>query len=451
MNKKILVVLLILTLAISAGSFFGKKDQSPKIIPTPTAANIDSDNDGLLDTEEIMRYGTDKNNPDTDGDGYKDGEEVENGFNPLGEGKLADNTNVNNSNNGNNMNTPLPTPILSVDTEKSLLPTAPVASSRFIRIRVLGDNGKWHLTGIKQSLKYFGPYYSPDDVLAMIKELKPDVLDRFISGPKDLSEKLQYYNESSKSWVNWKDSKGGAGGFAQGTVGSFLVQTMQNGAPGAYFIPRLDSEFYLSKGSVDFFSQSQALYNNLKDLGVPASSRFLSLDNWGSLNKQEDKNEVLSTLYPQGWQGIGVTSLLNYHSGINTEEPKNSATWSAFNVEPKNDWKPDKDVLQKIHDESSLRLVLLYIDFPEPMGSFLKFSPDEEARILEQIASLQKPNAADPHETGFTFVYPIAQGANAFAEDWDAKARITEPGGPYGGISIYEFIRDRLFSVYNKI
>ncbi|MFH1366484.1 MAG: hypothetical protein ABIH38_00650 [Patescibacteria group bacterium] len=48
---------------------------------------IDSDNDGLTDMEEII-YGTDKNNPDTDGDGHLDGAEVENGYNPNGVGKL---------------------------------------------------------------------------------------------------------------------------------------------------------------------------------------------------------------------------------------------------------------------------------------------------------------------------------------------------------------------------
>jgi|SRR3989339_189187 len=42
----------------------------------------DTDNDGLDDTLEFM-YNTDKNNPDTDGDGYKDGEEVSHGHNPL--------------------------------------------------------------------------------------------------------------------------------------------------------------------------------------------------------------------------------------------------------------------------------------------------------------------------------------------------------------------------------
>jgi hypothetical protein len=49
----------------------------------------DTDNDGLYDDEE-EKYGTDINNPDSDGDGYLDGEEVENGFNPTGEGRLAD-------------------------------------------------------------------------------------------------------------------------------------------------------------------------------------------------------------------------------------------------------------------------------------------------------------------------------------------------------------------------
>jgi competence protein ComGC len=48
----------------------------------------DSDKDGLSDFEEISKYNADPFNFDTDGDGYKDGDEVKNGFNPNGEGKL---------------------------------------------------------------------------------------------------------------------------------------------------------------------------------------------------------------------------------------------------------------------------------------------------------------------------------------------------------------------------
>ena len=49
----------------------------------------DSDKDGLSDNLEDY-YDTDVNNPDTDGDGYTDGQEIENGYDPLiaGDAKL---------------------------------------------------------------------------------------------------------------------------------------------------------------------------------------------------------------------------------------------------------------------------------------------------------------------------------------------------------------------------
>ncbi len=49
---------------------------------------MDTDNDGLSDYNEIKVYSTDPLKPDTDGDGFADGWEVYNNFNPLGEGKL---------------------------------------------------------------------------------------------------------------------------------------------------------------------------------------------------------------------------------------------------------------------------------------------------------------------------------------------------------------------------
>ncbi len=48
----------------------------------------DTDKDKLFDYWEVKRYFTDPLNPDTDGDGYLDGEEVLNGYNPKGPGKL---------------------------------------------------------------------------------------------------------------------------------------------------------------------------------------------------------------------------------------------------------------------------------------------------------------------------------------------------------------------------
>ena len=51
------------------------------------ADEIDSDNDGMADTQEAKYY-TDLHNPDTDGDGFTDGEEVKNDYSPhVGEQK----------------------------------------------------------------------------------------------------------------------------------------------------------------------------------------------------------------------------------------------------------------------------------------------------------------------------------------------------------------------------
>lgn len=50
--------------------------------PGPSSGFLsDSDSDGLTDSMEEF-YGTDKNNPDTDGDGYLDGGEVDRGYSP---------------------------------------------------------------------------------------------------------------------------------------------------------------------------------------------------------------------------------------------------------------------------------------------------------------------------------------------------------------------------------
>jgi hypothetical protein len=50
--------------------------------------SADTDSDGLSDKDEIKSWNTNPLNPDTDGDGYKDGEEVDNGYDPNGAGKL---------------------------------------------------------------------------------------------------------------------------------------------------------------------------------------------------------------------------------------------------------------------------------------------------------------------------------------------------------------------------
>lgn len=65
----------------------GLSDEEEKKLDT-NPDNIDTDGDGLMDSDEVKIYRTDPLKADTDGDGYKDGYEVERGYDPAGSGKL---------------------------------------------------------------------------------------------------------------------------------------------------------------------------------------------------------------------------------------------------------------------------------------------------------------------------------------------------------------------------
>lgn len=64
-------------------------------VPVLAEIVIDSDNDGVADEDEIKIYQTDPNKADTDGDGFNDWSELNNGFSPLNRElvKLEDNDN----------------------------------------------------------------------------------------------------------------------------------------------------------------------------------------------------------------------------------------------------------------------------------------------------------------------------------------------------------------------
>lgn len=65
----------------------GLSDEEEYLLGTDINS-VDTDLDGLFDREEVEVYKTDPLNADTDGDGYSDGDEVKNGYNPNGPGKL---------------------------------------------------------------------------------------------------------------------------------------------------------------------------------------------------------------------------------------------------------------------------------------------------------------------------------------------------------------------------
>jgi len=52
----------------------------------------DTDDDGLSDADEVLIWKTDPNNLDSDDDSYDDGTEIRSGYNPLGPGKIFEDT-----------------------------------------------------------------------------------------------------------------------------------------------------------------------------------------------------------------------------------------------------------------------------------------------------------------------------------------------------------------------
>ena len=97
-SKKFQWILLITILVVGIVAFiFIKKSNSTeyqKEITAPKEKVVlgsvvynDADGDGLLNWEEAL-WGTDPDNPDTDGDSFSDGTEVKNGYNPSGQGKI---------------------------------------------------------------------------------------------------------------------------------------------------------------------------------------------------------------------------------------------------------------------------------------------------------------------------------------------------------------------------
>jgi hypothetical protein len=70
-------------LRLLVGSLFGALLAPDGAAPSRAAQRDDRDGDGLFDDDETGVYGTDPDNPDSDGDGVDDGQEVYDGTDPL--------------------------------------------------------------------------------------------------------------------------------------------------------------------------------------------------------------------------------------------------------------------------------------------------------------------------------------------------------------------------------
>jgi hypothetical protein len=281
-------------------------------------------------------------------------------------------------------------------------PQSSISDGTYIRIRPLSNRGqrtrpaKWDPVG-----------YTAQDILGMIADLQPTVLERYTDGRMMRDDPVPV-----------------AEGEPPMTVLEFLNASMKAGAPGCIITPRVSFHEY-AMGTL--FSTAQSLY----DLPLDPPMRILSLDNWGNINKdglsQDELRTIFETLAAQGWHHIAVNMVGGLH------DPMGYAEIAEFGVLKNERYMPNLTKLSRMKELPYLRKHLLYIDFPGQIAGFLEtYGPDERAdHLVKVLAGLQE-------REGYTFVWPILQGK------WDSTQLHTSPKGPYKGASLYEVMKQAM-------
>ena len=268
-------------------------------------------------------------------------------------------------------------------------PTGPV----FARFRVFDTS-------------WTSPQYDAQQVLAMITQLHPAVLERMTTETIDPSASVPV-----------------CGGCQPMTYGQFLNASMA--ACGCYIIPRLDVNATWPAGT--FLSAAKEI------LDTPVSPRFtiLSVDNWGSFClKTADctcslDQQIFQPLYAMGWKGVGVLNAApSYYS---------TCGWATYDDFDANSTETVvQSQLNAIKDDHTVQKILLYDpDFPGSAQNFLsQCNPTCDAAISRLQTAVSQQSTQ-----GYSYVYPIEQ------DFWDANQIKTSTSGVFGGQTLYEIFQ----------
>jgi Arylsulfatase A and related enzymes len=246
--------------------------------------------------------------------------------------------------------------------------------------------------------------YTAQDILEMIKGLKPAVLERFITGKQDINASVPVRN-----------------GFPPMTVGQFLNAAIEAGTPDCIIIPKLNLT-WITWGREEYFWETA---QNYFDLPLTRPIRVVNLDNWQDyLNKhgEDAAKALLQRLKNIGYEQIGVNMAGGYREGYGY------LSFADFLINSQT-WEIRLSTLDKLKNDPHINQYYLYIDYPGQMEKFMQLSVDQQADIFTRIIQ----PAEKEHD--FTFVYPV------LFDSWDATKQTTSLNGPYRGTSLYEVIR----------
>jgi hypothetical protein len=244
-----------------------------------------------------------------------------------------------------------------------------LGDKRYIRIRPLNDKSVWDLNlagGAPQN-------WNAQQVLALISDLKPDVLQRYITGAQNPDALVPV-----------------ASGSLPMTAKDFLQASVD--ANKSVLIPRISLDEY---DAGTFFQTSM----NLLNFPLEPPMRYLSLDNWHPFSSAHTKPQItgmFQQLYGQGWWEIGVNDAGGYFPDYGY------AYWADVNTDLTT-YLPRTDDLSQAQSETNLKRFFAIIDFPNTMRQFQALSPDTQADVLTSLASNQS-------NYNYTLLYNILQG-----------------------------------------
>jgi hypothetical protein len=242
--------------------------------------------------------------------------------------------------------------------------------------------------------------YTAHDILAMIRGLQPDVLDRFMTGKQNPADQVP-----------------GRRGLPEMTVLQFLNAATQAGAPGCILVPKVHLNPIWS------VSYRQEALTNLRDLPVRPPIRAVSFDGWFATAGPAEQRKRL-----RGYRAMGWTDL-----GYNFGSYKRTHGYGSFGMVSvdRHHWEVQPGWVKMLEGDR-IKTRLVHIDYPKAIQAFGKLPPDRQADIItKEICPAQRQH-------GFRFIYPVLYGG------YDATKMKTTKTGPYKGATIYQIIQQMI-------
>jgi hypothetical protein len=249
------------------------------------------------------------------------------------------------------------------------------------------------MKGVGQTAVWVRKNHTAQDILGMISQLKPDVIDRFTTGKQNPSYQVP--------------------GSPQMNLVQFYNAAMAAGAPGCIFTAKV----HLNDVWPDDYRMAAA--RSLRDLPVTPRLTALDLDAYFDGGGPKEHKRVLQQFKDMGWTDLG----------FNTGTPKKMYGYGSFAMAPvnRNTWNVTKAQINELK-QKGVRTPLIHIDYPRAIDEFKEMKPDRQAKILREIHQ-------DQHQHGFRFIYPVLYSG------YDSTKIVTSKNGPFHGQTIFEVIK----------